>query len=421
MDLNDILKTLGVASAAEILAPHWDQSASSLPAELPRFLAPETITRTRELGHLAAEADPELYEAARLITSSPELLHLAWHCQRLLCEHLDYESSEIGRWPVLTKALGKRSGAFYLLIALEAISRIRAVHQRLGIPDHISRATCGHIPEPVRMYRDHHAGHFGIRPRALYWLRNHIQGNLYRLGRFEYMVKPFRGPLKAFRHGETRAVIALATAGSLFDTKGFVTGSDAADVWMSRLEESDKNIVGFPISPHGCAVDREKALPLDEWELALAPGDAILEVHIPGGGNMTLERCRESMQQALEFFPRYFPEKTFVGFACGSWILNPQLEQIYRPDSNMVLWQRELYLFPIPSGDRSGVHFVFGTDDIDIDSAPRDTSLRRALLDHMTSGGRLIGGGMFILLEDFERFGTQVYRGQATDLHVKNV
>ena len=65
MDLNDILKTLGVASAAEILAPHWDQSASSLPAELPRFLAPETITQTRELGHLAAEADLELHEAAR--------------------------------------------------------------------------------------------------------------------------------------------------------------------------------------------------------------------------------------------------------------------------------------------------------------------------------------------------------------------
>ncbi len=116
-----------------------------------------------------------------------------------------------------------------------------------------------------------------------------------------------------------------------------------------------------------------------EWEPALTPGDPILEVHIPAGGDMTVERCRASMRQALEFFPRYFPDKPFVGFACGSWILNPELDRIYRPDSNMVLWQR----------------------DVDPATAPRDTNLRRALLDHLDAGGRLLGGGMFLLLEDF--------------------
>ena len=50
--------------------------------------------------------------------------------------------------------------------------------------------------------------------------------------------------------------------------------------------------------------------------------------------------------------------------------------------TNRVLWQQELYLHPIPSGDRSGLVFVFGKDDIDLNTAPRDTSLRRALLDH---------------------------------------
>ena len=76
----------------------------------------------------------------------------------------------------------------------------------------------------------------------------------------------------------------------------------------------------------------------------------------------------------------------------------------------MVLWQRELYLYPIPSGDRSGLRFIFGRDNIDIATAPRDTSLRRALLDHLQAGGRLIHGGMFFLCEDFEDFGSQVYQ-----------
>jgi hypothetical protein len=77
-----------------------------------------------------------------------------------------------------------------------------------------------------------------------------------------------------------------------------------------------------------------------------------------------------------------------------------------------VLWQRELYLFPTPNrpDSRSGLYFVFGTDSVDPATAPRDTSMRRALLDHLTAGCRLLGGGMFLLLEDFEHYGTQVYR-----------
>jgi len=30
----------------------------------------------------------------------------------------------------------------------------------------------------------------------------------------------------------------------------------------------------------------------------------------------------------------------------------------------MVLWQQEFYLHPIPSGDRSGLVFVFGAADV---------------------------------------------------------
>ena len=410
--LNDLLTALGVGHAREVLAEYWDQSESTFPVERPRFLEPKIIIETREFACLPSKVDPELNETARRITASPELLHLAWHCHCLLYEHLDYEAPKIRQWPILTEALGERSGAFYLLIALDAIPRMRVLHERLGIPEQVSRDSCYHYTESLRTYHEHHDGRFGVLPRTLYWLRNHIKGDLYRLGRYEYMVKPFRGRLKAYRHRRTRKVIALAADGERFDAEGFVASPDSPDAWCASLTETGERVVGFPIAPHGHAVHREVTLPLSEWELALSPGDTVLEVHIPAGGNMTLERCRESMQQALEFFPRYFPDKTFVGFACTSWILNPQLEQIYRPDSNMVIWQRELYLFPVASGDRSGVYFIFGEDDIDVDSAPRDTSLRRALLDHMAAGGRLIGGGMFMLLEDFEHFGTQVYREQ---------
>ena len=308
------------------------------------------------------------------------------------------------------RGTGQNAGAFYLLIGLAAIPRIRAIHQKKEIPETISIDTCGrHYPETVGRYRDHHDGLFGIKPGALYWLRNYIRGDLYRLGRLEYMLKPFGGRLRAFRHQHTRAVIALAADGSAFDEEGLATQPDTSDAWRTKLIEQNGTISGYPIAPHGYARPQQITLSLDEWQPALSPGDTILDVHIPSGGHMTLASCRESMQQALNFFPRYFPTAHCAGFARGSWILNPQIAQIYRPDSNIVLWQRELYLYPIPSGDLSGLVFVFGKDEIDLKTAPRDTSLRRALLDHMAVGGRLIGGGMFILREDFAHFGTQRY------------
>jgi hypothetical protein len=412
VELKDVLKELYIVDSEELLAEYWEESQASFPNELPRFLAEKAITETRTLGGLVSEADPELFEAARRIASSPGLLHLVWHCQCLLFEHLDYESAKISQWPILDEVLGDLSGPFYLLIALEAVPRIRAVHEGLGIPDPVSRDTCHHYLEPVRMYRERYDGHFGVLPRTLYWWRNHVQGDLYRLGRLEYMLKPFNGGLQAYRYMETREVVALAADGKWFDPDGFATHPDSEKAWETRFEEKAGSVVGFPIAPHGQAVDREVELPLCEWELALSSGDLILEVHIPAGGKMTPERCRESMRQALDFFPRHFPDKPFAGFACYSWILNPQLAEIYRPDANMVLWQRELYLFPVPSGNRSGLYFVFGEDDVDPETAPRDTSMRRALLDHLASGGGLISGGMFLLTEDFERFGTQGYRGQ---------
>ena len=105
-------------------------------------------------------------------------------------------------------------------------------------------------------------------------------------------------------------------------------------VIMAKIHAPYAHSRRTPISPFGHAERDPVTLSRSEWEPVLCAGDPILEVHIPAGGDMMPENCRASMQQALGFFPRYFPEKPFVGFACGSWILNPELDRVYRPDSN---------------------------------------------------------------------------------------
>lgn len=413
MNLRQLLTDLQAESALEVIAERWEESEACFPPHLPRFLDPANITGQRAFARFPEHLDATLVAAAAQVSTSPALLHLAWHASRMVFDQLDYSSEKLRQWPDLVEALGPLSGAFYLLLALEAVPRTRAVHRLLGVPEDITRGCFGQIMESTEYYAMYCEDGIGVRPGTLDWLRNHVKGDLFRLGRLDYMLKPFRGHLKAWRRRDSGWVQALALDGTRFDSGGLVAREELPDSWQAHLVEGTAGIRGTPISPLGHAVREEVTLPADKWDLVFSPGDVILETHIPAGGGMTPSRCRESMQQALEFFPRYFPESPFAGFACNSWILNPQLDRIYHPESNMVQWQRELYLFPVPSGDRSGLYFVFGEDDPDPRTAPRNTSLRRMLLDHLAADGRLISGGMFLLAEDFRQFGSQVYRRQA--------
>ncbi len=222
LGLQDILARLGAGEALEILSPHWDESDACFPDTTPRFLTPEGVTFARDYVGLRTELDAPLVETARRVWESPELTHLAWHCNRLLFDCLDYEGPRFRQWPKLDAALGEMADVFYLLIALDVAPRARAVHQTRDIPEAISRASCGDFGEITRRHAEFTGGRLGVDMRAIYWLRHYTAGDLYRLGRMEYMVRPFGGRIHAYRNRETRQVLALAAAGTVFNGQGFI-------------------------------------------------------------------------------------------------------------------------------------------------------------------------------------------------------
>jgi hypothetical protein len=166
------------------------------------------------------------------------------------------------------------------------------------------------------------------------------------------------------------------------------------------------------VPPVGHAVRRQVRLRRDEWRQVLAPGDPVLHVHIPAGSAMDFDRCGRSYAAALEFFPRHFPDRPFVGFACSSWLLDPQLQRLLPAASNIARLQREVYLLPGSSSGANTLGRVFGAVPDDLARAPRDTTLQRAILDHLQAGGHLSSGKCFLLREDL-RWASQVYRRQA--------
>ena len=76
----------------------------------------------------------------------------------------------------------------------------------------------------------------------------------------------------------------------------------------------------------------------------------------------------------------------------------------------MVRFQREFYLFPTHSSGRSGFDCICPLhNSADLTSLPRDTRLRRAIVDHLQAGGYLRSGGGLLFAEDLD-WGNQVYQ-----------
>ncbi len=117
-------------------------------------------------------------------------------------------------------------------------------------------------------------------------------------------------------------------------------------------------------------------------------GDVGLGVHIPETGAMTPEVCDASFAAAREFFPKHFPEYDLRVATCSSWLLDEQLADYLPEMSNIVAFQRRFHLTPGGSdGDRAVFEFVFRRVKPALDDLPQRTTLERAVVAHLRSGG----------------------------------
>jgi hypothetical protein len=401
MTLQNALSSIGIPQAEALLSPHWEQSVAALGDGMPPFLEPAELRSAREWGGIDPGFEGALLEEARRIASDPARRLVAWHCNRLLYDHPDYEG--VQSWP---PELG---GIFAMIVAMGMVRRVREAHAAMGVPEDVTRATCGQLACFGHNYTRMTGGGIGIAGSQIYWTRHYPACRLFRLGRMEYMIRPFRGGVLAFRHRGTGEVVALAPQGTRFDDEGQVAWKPEGG-WTASIARTADTVTGSVVSPLGMAERRQVTLRLREWECVLSPGDAELDMHIPEGGRMTLEACGESMRRAAEFFARFFPNQVCRAIVCASWIFNTQFERMELSSDNLVRFQRELYLFPLPSNGKDGLWFIFLSNDVDPRTAPRDTSLRRAVADFLATGERWRLGGMFFLVDDLPRFGTQVYR-----------
>jgi len=253
-------------------------------------------------------------------------------------------------------------------------------------------------------------------------LRNYTQKRYVRLGRLEYWLDPTPQNYTVFRHRRSGRVVALAAPGLRFDGEGYLHSDPAryreGEGWTTTFAMDETSASGYLLDPRGMGSARQVTLALADWECVLRKGDPVLQTHIPSGGGMGPEACRDSLLEARAFFARYCPDEPVRAVTCASWIFSNLLEQILPEDANLNCFLRELYLEPRPAAGNDGLWFVFlQRGAIDPATAPRTTSLQRRILQFLEKGGHWRHGGMIYLLDDLDRYGEQVYRrGWSADL-----
>ena len=391
----------------------WNEDCSE-------FLDSSVMAESAQLAGFGKDAIDFILWVGQQIGADRNLTRLFCHCHYLLCKSKTFSRGGARQWQPLEDMLGAYAGGFFLHVALSGLPGAREFHQARGIPEKIAVDTYGDTSLWAEDYRQRH-GIWGISAHILPWLFNHLSGELYRLERLQFIQRPFRSKILAFRNRLTKEVIVLSDAGVAYRADGELDGTggefDPKNGWTSRILREGNTVTGTPIHPKGIALKDEVSLSLDKWELSLSPGDPAVEIHIPAGSPMDFDACGDSFRLAIDFFPTYFPERPFKAFCCGSWILNTQFQDMLPSDSNMVRFQKEFYLYPILSSGRSGIPRIFGSDIQDLSKAPRDTTLRRAVLDHLESGGYLRAGGALLFPQDLD-WGNQVYRKlYPQDLH----
>lgn len=395
----EVISSLGLADHAEAWRCFWPCMDGLADPGDTWLYAPgrlEGLCRKLSLGDEPAAA---LREGLEGVLVSPSLRVLLAQAIRTFCmAHVPPPPM-----PKPSPKLGAWARVFHALSVLGCYDTTRQRHADRGIPEAVSLATFNDVGRWMRTYHETH-GQWGFAQAD--WLFNHVSGRLIELGRLQFGRSGCDLPYHVFRAIRGEGVAILAADGCRIRPDGqFITADRGIDRdgphIVTRFDLRDREAVGHRVNEQRGIEQAPVTLPLSDWQRVIEPGTPVLDVHIPGYAPLDDAECEASFRRAMEFVPHYFPEHRFTGFTCSSWLMDPQLVRYLSPKANVVKFQQRFRLAPAPWGwDFQHFERVFGGPVSDPATAPRDNSLRKALLEHVESGGRWRYGGGIILRDD---------------------
>lgn len=304
-------------------------------------------------------------------------------------EHRKDDLKEFSR-PITPSA--KDVLAYEMVTGLALCSQLESgaeIMRKRGFPENLIKEILTQAVGGVSTSERKHNGAPGF--ELLGWSQHYINGKLLTIERLEIeFLSKFMGRAIVFRNKEGK-IIVLANDLALH-REGFALGSahyeDEEGSWTACVEETEGSWYGFPFCENGYVSNKKIELSKNEWMKVLEKGDPVIRLHIPPSGKMTPEMIDKTLEATKEFAAKHYPDFEYKAFACHSWLIDPQLDEILSDESNIVKFRRRFQSLTHKSKGEDVFNFIFNKPNMDFDiyDLPEDSSLQRALKKHYLSG-----------------------------------
>ena len=411
MELDTLCRLLGFAEKEKkVLQPFFAEFQKNCDESFPEFMKPENAMKYYPFTKRNVPVEERMRLVAGIVEKNPayrffaNMLHYGFYRRDPWC-------IELNNLPHIEKVFNENTGIFYLMIALGAFPLIFKRYKEMDIPQDMAEKTALWLGGAMDIHAAGHNGGPGVNAIQLHWLRHAADGKLFRIGRLEYLLHKYPDwvPL-IYRNRKNGKICLLSRSGITYTQEGRRPGPEEnSNLTESFLEDDSNNIRGYRILPDGYAdVSKIAVLNKNEWECAADAEEIIPSIHIPAGEALTESSVRDSMLEAVKFFREHLHLNIPV-FVSSSWLFFYEWQKEL-PDSNIAAFAKEGYRFPtFPLNRTSGLFFVFGRSDPEIEKLPQNSSLEKAF-HRILSSGRLLGEcGWLFLTNDIEKYGSCMY------------
>jgi hypothetical protein len=335
---------------------------------------------------------PEVYREAALAVGRNEALSRLLHLLVRVLADRETVFEDLKQFRAPASPNGTHDIAYDMLTGLAICSLVPysyGVLKRRGLPESVILDTIRTPEKGIPEYRKRNGGADGF--HLLEWFQRSVEGRIFRIKRLEIEMTTFKSRAAVFQNkqGDTVALVD----GLMLHRDGFALGSkhfeDEAGAFLGELTETDRDFCGYPYLENGYVSPTRITLNKSEWTRVLSVGDPVISLHIPADGSLAPEKVDETLEETRAFFKQYYPDFKYKAFYCGSWLLDPQLEEMLGAQSNIARFGRRFSRLTAKSGGNAVFGFVFlkpNPAEVILDDLPENTRLERALKAHYKSG-----------------------------------
>ncbi len=276
------------------------------------------------------------------------------------------------------------NGLLWALVYVSGMDSLIAFYEHNQIDLQIMADTV----KDLTLWMRNHKTRYGYCGLATYpWNWNAFTGNIFRLGRLQFIPNVYEENNYVFRNKKTGELVVLSGGGAKFRSDGYANGSGDLSEEHPSTSLFRRNLfvtVGNEVDYNG-RIGKLLYLDNKEYECVFKKTDPILEIHVPQGPKIDPAECEKSLNWAKTFFKEHF-DYDFKAFTCWSWLLDPSVGNLAGENSNINQFGKRFRKTPNASGRGDWKFFAFEKNFSSLEDAPIKTAFQQRLINEAKNG-----------------------------------